>query len=97
MTDVADTGKLLARIVAGYTEAENRVVYVAGDTVSYKELADIVERVAGKEIVREEWPISHLEAELAKDPDDLIRRYRLVFARHGVWWDKECKKLFAAL
>ena len=89
MTDVADIGKVLARVVAGDVKADNRIVYAAGDTVSYKELADVIERVTGNWILREEWTIPHLEAELTKDPDDLIRKYRLVFARDGVWWGKD--------
>lgn len=89
VTDVSDIGKVLARIVAGDVESENRVVYVAGDTVSYGQLADIVERATGKEVEREEWSISHLKEELAKDPDNIIKKYRVVFARDGVWWDKE--------
>lgn len=89
VTDVTDIGKVLARVIAGDVEAENKVVYAAGDTVSYKELADIIERIVGKNIKREEWTIPHLKAELAKDPDDAIKRYRLVFARDGVWWNKE--------
>ncbi|KAJ4295605.1 hypothetical protein N0V90_007618 [Kalmusia sp. IMI 367209] len=89
VTDVKDIGKVLARVVAGEVESENRVVYAAGDTVSYGQLADIVERVTKGKVRREEWTIPHLEAELSKEPDDLIKKYRLVFARDGVWWDKE--------
>ncbi|KAF1977312.1 NAD(P)-binding protein [Bimuria novae-zelandiae CBS 107.79] len=89
VTDVADIGKVLTRVVAGDVEADNRIVYAAGDTVSYRELSEIVECVAGKEVKRVEWTIPHLEAELAKNPDDLINKYRLVFARDGVWWDKK--------
>ncbi|OAF98634.1 NAD(P)-binding protein, partial [Paraphaeosphaeria sporulosa] len=88
VTDVSDIGKILAQIVAGGFDAENTVVYAAGDTVTYKELADIVERAAGQPVEREEWTIPYLEAELAKDPDDQIKKYRLVFARDGVCWDK---------
>ena len=89
VTDVADIGKILGRIVAGHVDAEDRVLYAAGDTVSYRELADTVERTSGKKVDREEWNIPYLEAELAKDPDDMIKKYRLVFARDGVWWDKD--------
>jgi nucleoside-diphosphate-sugar epimerase len=88
-TDVDDIGKVLARVIAGDVAAENRVMYTAGDTVSYSQLADIVEKVTGKKVEREEWSIPHLEDELTKDPDNDIKRYRLVFARDGVWWDKE--------
>ena len=88
VTDVTDIGKVLARIVAGDVESESRILYVAGDTVSYSQLADIVARVTGKEVKREEWSTSHLKEELANDPDNLIKKYRVVFARDGVWWDK---------
>ncbi|RMZ74474.1 hypothetical protein GMOD_00003519 [Pyrenophora seminiperda CCB06] len=88
-TDVDDMGRVLARILAGQVEAKNRVLYVAGDTMSYGELADVVGRVSGKEIDKEEWSIPHLDAELRADPENKIKRYQLVFAKNGVWWDKE--------
>jgi hypothetical protein len=88
VTHVEDIGRVLARILAGHVDAEDRVVYVAGDTVSYGELAKIVGRVSGKAVEREVWSVRHLEEELRKVPEDGIKKYRLVFARDGVWWDK---------
>lgn len=73
----------------GDVDARDRVVYVAGQTVSYGELADIVGRVMGKEVKREALGIEYLEEELRKDPEDWLKKYRLVFAREGVWWDEE--------
>jgi len=89
VTDVHDIGRVLARIVGGDVDAENKVVYVAGDTVSYGGLAEIVGRVSGREVEKEVWNIEELEEELRKDPENGIKKYRLVFARDGVWWDKE--------
>ncbi|ORY07655.1 hypothetical protein BCR34DRAFT_603806 [Clohesyomyces aquaticus] len=89
VTDVQDIGKTLARIVAGDVDSQDRVLYVAGDTVSYAELADVVGRVTGQKVKREEWTIQHLKDELARDPEDVIKKYRVVFAGDGVWWDKE--------
>ncbi|KAF2468452.1 NAD(P)-binding protein [Lindgomyces ingoldianus] len=89
VTSVSDIGKTLARVVAGDVESEDRILYIAGDTVSYAELAGIVGRVTGKNVRREEWTTQHLEEELAKDPENLIKKYRVVFAGEGVWWDKE--------
>jgi hypothetical protein len=89
VTDVNDIGKVLARIVAGDVESEDRVLYVAGDTISYSQLADIIARVTGQEVQREEWSIPHLKEELAKDLENLIKKYRLVFAGDGVSWDKK--------
>ncbi|KAF2036429.1 NAD(P)-binding protein [Setomelanomma holmii] len=89
VTDVDDIGRVLGRIVMGDVDADNRVVYVAGDTVNYGELASIVRRVTGEEVEREAWGVEYLEEELRKDLEDGIKKYRLVFARDGVWWDKE--------
>jgi hypothetical protein len=89
VTDVQDIGRVVARILAGDVESEDLVLYVAGDTVSYAQLADVVGRVTGNKVEKEEWSIEHLKSELEKDPQNGIKKYRLVFAREGVWWDKE--------
>ncbi|KAH7396927.1 hypothetical protein DE146DRAFT_658227 [Phaeosphaeria sp. MPI-PUGE-AT-0046c] len=89
VTDVRDIGRVLARIVSGAVDATDKVVYIAGQTVSYGELADIVKKVSGKEVKREAWSIEYLEGELAKDPENDLKKYRLVFAREGVWWDEK--------
>jgi hypothetical protein len=89
VTDVHDIGRVLKRILAGEVEAENRVVYVAGDSVTYGKLADIVERVIGRIVAREVWSVEHLQEELKRDPENGIKKYRLVFAGDGVWWEKE--------
>jgi hypothetical protein len=88
VTDVEDIGKVLGKIVAGHVQARNKVVYVAGETVKYRELAGVVEKVTGKEVEREVWGIDFLAEQVSKSPRDGIRKYRLVFARDGVWWDK---------
>jgi uncharacterized protein YbjT (DUF2867 family) len=88
VTDVDDIGRVMGRIVAGNVDARNKVVYVAGETVRYGELADVVEKVTGKAVVREIWGVKYLEEEVKKDPEDGIKKYRLVFARDGVMWDK---------
>ena len=51
-------------------------------------MAGIVGRVSGGEVDKEEWSIPYLDAELKGDPENGIKRYRLVFTRDGVWWDK---------
>lgn len=89
VTHVNDIGKVVARVVHGDVESENRVLFAAGDSVSYEQLVGIVERVTGKKVKREKWDLQHLRAELVKDPDDMIKKYRLVFAGDGVRWDKE--------
>ncbi|KAJ4983905.1 isoflavone reductase [Stagonosporopsis vannaccii] len=88
VTDVGDIGRVTRRILAGDVAAEDRVVYVAGDSVRYGQLADIVSRVTGFEIVREAWSVEHLQEELRKDPEDGLKKYRLVFSGNGVFWEK---------
>jgi uncharacterized protein YbjT (DUF2867 family) len=88
VTDVDDIGRVMGRIVAGNVDARNKVVYVAGGTVRYGELADVVEKVTGKAVMREIWGVEYLDEEVKKDPEDGIKKYRLVFARDGVMWDK---------
>ncbi|KAI4942832.1 hypothetical protein J4E91_009752 [Alternaria rosae] len=89
VTDVNDIGWVLARVIAGGVEAEDCVLYIAGDTVSYGQLADIVKRVSRKQVEQEAWSIEHLKRDLDAAPDDGIKKYRLVFARDGVWWDMD--------
>jgi hypothetical protein len=89
VTDVQDIGKVLARVVVGDVDNENTIVYVAGDTISYARLAEIVEGKSGRAIEREKWSMMHLKHELEGDPEDSIKRYRVVFAGDGVCWDKE--------
>jgi uncharacterized protein YbjT (DUF2867 family) len=89
VTDVHDIGRVLARILSGDVDAENTVLYVAGDTVSYGELADIVAKVSEMSVAREAWSVPYLEEDLRKDPENGIKKYRLVFAREGVWWNMD--------
>lgn len=89
VTHVHDIGRLMGRIVAGDLDSENQVVYVAGDTVTYGELASIIARASEKEVEKEAWSIRYLEEELRKDPENGIKKYRLVFARNGVWWNRK--------
>jgi hypothetical protein len=53
------------------------------------ELAKIVEGASDCNFEQEEWSIPCLEKELGKNPEDGINKYKLVFAKDGVWWDKE--------
>lgn len=89
VTDVNDIGRVLARVIAGGVEAEDCVLYISGDTVSYGQLADIVKRVSRKQVEQEAWSVEHLKRDLDAAPDDGIKKYRLVFARDGVWWDMD--------
>ncbi|KAF9700590.1 hypothetical protein EKO04_001578 [Ascochyta lentis] len=89
VTDVVDIGRVVQRILAGDVDAKNRVLYVASATISYGELADVVGRAGGCKVVRDAWSLYALEEELKRDPEDGIKKYRLVFAGEGVWWETQ--------
>lgn len=88
VTTPEDIGTLTAAIVFAEPQIVNRVVYTAGDTVTYARLADIVETVLGQKVERVEWSVFKLKDELAQDPDNTIKKYRAVFAEgRGVAWE----------
>ena len=88
VTTSEDIGTLTAEIIFAEPRIINRVVYTAGDTVTYERLADIVDSVLSRKVQRVEWSVSQLKDELAKDPDDPIKKYRAVFAEgKGVSWE----------
>lgn len=90
VTTPEDIGTLTAQICFAEPRIVNQVVYTAGDTITYGRLADIVETLQGREIKREGWSVPYLEAELAKDSSDALRKYRVVFAQgRGVAWEIE--------
>ena len=90
VTTVEDIGRLTAEIVYAVPRIRNRVVYTAGDTVSYAQLADIVEAALGRPVQRHARDVEVLRAELEKDPSDAGKKYAVVFAEgKGVAWDAQ--------
>jgi nucleoside-diphosphate-sugar epimerase len=85
-----DIGRLTAAILAHEPRIRDAIVHVAGDTISYAQLADMVEHHLGRAIDRVLWPLDRLRSEAAAHPGDGMRKYHLAFARDtGVAWDKE--------
>jgi len=90
VTTADDIGRLTAEIAFAEPRIADEVVFVAGDTVTYRQLADAVDAVLGRQVRRVEWSVPQLQGELAKEPDSAVRKYRVVFAQGaGVSWDKE--------
>jgi hypothetical protein len=90
VTTPEDIGRLTSMIVFEVPRVRNQVVYMAGETVSYGQVANLVEEVTGREVRREVWTVERLERELKEDPGDTIRKYRVAFAvGRGVSWDVE--------
>ncbi len=89
VTTPQDVGQLTTAILLAEPRIVDEVVYVAGDTISYAQLAEIVERVTGRTFVKIEWSLEKLRQDLATAPDDAMARYRAAFALgDGMWWDK---------
>ena len=90
VTTPEDIGALTAAIVFAEPRIANRVVYTAGDTITYARLADVVDSVVGVKVTRVAWSVPELRKELAEDPDDALKKYRVVFAEgRGVAWPLE--------
>jgi len=91
LTTPEDIGKITAEVVfAAEPSIKDEVVFTAGDTVSYGEVAEVVDEVLGIEARREVWTVEELERRLKEDPENSVNKYRVVFAKgKGVAWDKE--------
>lgn len=88
VTTPEDIGRLTASILFEPGLA-NQVVFTAGDTLTYRQLAETIEQVLKRQVKREEWTLPVLKADLATAPADPIRKYRAVFAEgKGVAWPK---------
>lgn len=92
VTTVEDIGSLTVAVVLSPATEWDSVTFVAGDTVTYGQLVQLVQDAAPSSVsVRTQvWSSSHLETELRKDPTNAIRKYRVVFAAGvGISWDKK--------
>ena len=68
----------------------SHVVYTAGETLSYQEIADVVEGHFGGGFVRELWDKEKLRKDMEENGDDALVKYRDTFAQgRGVSWEKE--------
>lgn len=89
LTTPEDIGMLTAEIVFAQPRIRNEVVYLAGDTVTYEEVADKLQAAIGRRFSRSEWSEQYLLGELARDPRNMMRKYRAAFAQgRGVAWPK---------
>ena len=90
VTTPEDIGFLTAEILFAEPRIRNEIVYLAGDTITYRELAQTLETVLARPFQIAEWTVPFLLDELANDPDNMTRKYRAVFAQgRGVAWAKD--------
>ncbi|MFV3372000.1 aromatic alcohol reductase [Pseudomonas sp. NY15435] len=89
LTTPDDIGALTAEIVFFEPHFRNEIVYLSGDTVSYGQVANILENALGRPFKTNVWTVPYLMDELRKDPTHHIKKYRAVFAQgRGVAWPK---------
>lgn len=90
LTTPDDIGMLTAEIMFAEPTIRNEVVLLAGDTVTYGEVADKLAAALHRPFGRSEWTVPFLMEELARDPQNMMRKYRAAFAQgRGVAWPKE--------
>ncbi|KAK4163037.1 hypothetical protein QBC43DRAFT_301524 [Cladorrhinum sp. PSN259] len=102
LTDVDGIGRMVTEVVFSNEsttikggEEGDGVVYIGGETVTYEEVADVLEGVlreknTGIKLKREELGLDEIRDRLAKEPDDRMFKYQGVFGEGvGVWWEKE--------
>lgn len=90
LTTPDDIGRLTAEIFFHQPALRNEIVYIAGDTLTYHELADLMQAHWGVEVTRKLLDRPTLLADVQHHPDDVGAKYRLAFARpDGVAWRKE--------
>lgn len=88
VTSPQDIGRVVAEVTL-VTVDLNGVIFTGGDTVSYGELAKIVDGHNGPAVHRRLASIDQLERELDADPENGLKKYRVVFAHgRGVAWDE---------
>ncbi|KAI1332547.1 hypothetical protein F5Y16DRAFT_418558 [Xylariaceae sp. FL0255] len=83
-----DIGRVAADILLDPQDVHHQVVFVAGDTVGYGDIANLVEKRFGCSWTRELWDMKTLGQRLEDNPDDGMVKYQYVFgAGKGVAWD----------
>jgi hypothetical protein len=90
-TTPQDIGRVTAELILNPKETadQSSVVFVAGDTVSYGQLANLVDERFGEKFERELLDLETLKEQIQNDSDGLAK-YRDAFAQgRGVAWDKE--------
>ena len=88
LTTPQDIGVMVAEAAFVPEGTVNEVVYIGGDTVSYGQVADLVEEGFGKKFTREEWNMEFLQARLRQEPENLWYKYQNIFGNgRGIAWD----------
>jgi hypothetical protein len=74
VTTPEDIGRLTALVVLSTPLIANKIVFIAGETISYGELADVVDQAIGRNARREVWDVDQLKKDLKADPKDTVKK-----------------------
>ncbi|KLU86304.1 hypothetical protein MAPG_05319 [Magnaporthiopsis poae ATCC 64411] len=87
LTTPQDVGRMTAEAL--FVPPTGNIVHVAGDTLSYKQIADLVEALCPSKAWRRElWDLDTLHERLRSDGGDLSTKYQIMFGGgKGVGWD----------
>jgi hypothetical protein len=97
ITQAEDIGRLTAEIVLTLRNhhwdddaLKNRSVYIAGDTVTYNQIFDLVKAISQRPVIRgESASLINLQQKLEQDGGNILSKYQVAFGRgKGVAWDK---------
>ncbi|KAB8336640.1 hypothetical protein FH972_020951 [Carpinus fangiana] len=89
VTRVEDIAQAAVAAVCVHPETKG-IIKIAGQNISYEELAEVISRVTGKEVEKEMWGLDDLKKEQEQEPNDVMRRYRVIFGGgKGVAWTRE--------
>lgn len=89
LTTPVDIGRLTAEIFVSEPAFRNEIVFIAGDTLTYRELADLMQFHWKSEVNRKLLGREQLLDNAQRSPADVAAKYRLAFARpDGDAWSK---------
>ncbi|KAM0259831.1 hypothetical protein ACHAQJ_003075 [Trichoderma viride] len=90
LTTPQDIGRATAEVVLDPRGLRNQCVYVAGDTLTYAQVGDLLDQRFGTRFRRELWDLDELAKQMREEPDSSMVKYRDTFAQgKGVAWGQE--------
>lgn len=88
VTTPEDIGRMVAEMVFRAEGTLNRVVHIGGETIHYRQLADVLAELFGGSFKRVEWTMDFLQQRLHQAPGNLWYKYQCIFGKGtGVSWD----------
>ncbi|EPS36870.1 hypothetical protein H072_9504 [Dactylellina haptotyla CBS 200.50] len=90
LTAAEDIGKVTAELVHERLNGKGSdgILYIAGETVTYGQIADTIQEKLGGQIERKVLDTRTVRDILERDPENKLAKYQLVFGEgNGCFWD----------